>query len=93
VREGLLLRSGSGRSNDPYQYWLKGIEEKWAAAARARDEAEWHPLRQLFGDQWVEEERQRRAAGEHGQQDLLKALLAAPGAQVPGTDQKKDRRG
>jgi hypothetical protein len=29
VGQGLLLREGTGRKNDPFRYWLPGQEEKW----------------------------------------------------------------
>jgi len=28
---GLVLRDGAGRRNDPFRYWLPGMEEKWRA--------------------------------------------------------------
>ncbi len=50
VAEGALLRDGTGRSNEPYRYWLHGQEAKWgrepwgeAAQQAAEDE-----LRQLM---------------------------------------------
>ena len=30
VRDGLVLVEGTGRRKDPFKYWLKGIEAKWA---------------------------------------------------------------
>lgn len=30
VSTGKVLRKGSGRAKDPFKYWLKGIEAKWA---------------------------------------------------------------
>jgi hypothetical protein len=29
VGQRLVLRQGAGRSNDPYRYWLLGMEEEW----------------------------------------------------------------
>ena len=29
VALGLVLRDGAGRRNDPFRYWLPGMEEKW----------------------------------------------------------------
>jgi hypothetical protein len=29
VKEGLILQEGTGRKNDPFKYWLDGMEEVW----------------------------------------------------------------
>src|SRR5262249_9604666 len=30
VAEGRVLQAGTGRKNDPFQYWLRSSEERWA---------------------------------------------------------------
>lgn len=62
VATGRVQREGTGRSNDPFRYWLQGQQEQWAQQKQTADDAEWQRLRHLFGDEWVEQERHRRAA-------------------------------
>ena len=54
VADGTVQRDGTGRSHDPFRYWLKGQEEKWKAAdpfweQRQQDE---EILRKLHQGDW-----------------------------------------
>ena len=36
--QGLVCRSGQGKRNDSFRYWLPGMEEKWKASPFRLDE-------------------------------------------------------
>ena len=48
VAEGRLQRDGTGRSNSPFQYWLKESEERWKLKYADLDPLP--PLEDIFPD-------------------------------------------
>jgi hypothetical protein len=54
VAEGTMLRDGKGERNEPYRYWLRGQEEKWAREpwGEAAQQAAMDTARRLMGGGW-----------------------------------------
>jgi hypothetical protein len=65
VAAGTLLREGTGRTNDPFRYWLKGQEDKWRAANPLWDllQQDRQAVRDALGPGW--HSHQRRPRSEH----------------------------